>query len=128
MTVLLPADMPEDRAAEIEALEKTYAQDLQRQRIWRHLWRVAGSYSNLSIFDCRDNAHLHEVLTGLPLYPWMKITVSPLCRHPSTWMTNDADRRDHLRRGWDPGCHHRTTGRGRVPHRGAGYRRTRSPP
>lgn len=89
MTVMLPADMPEAEATEIKAREKAYSQDLQRQGIWRHLWRVAGSYSNLSIFDCCDNTHLHEVLTGLPLYPWMDITVSPLCRHPSSIHEDD---------------------------------------
>lgn len=89
MTVLLPADMPEAEAAEIKAREKVYAQDLQRQKIWRHIWRIAGSYKNLSIFDCRDNAHLHQVLTGLPLYPWMKIEVVPLCRHPSSIHEDD---------------------------------------
>ena len=44
MTVLLPPDMPEDRAADIKAREKAYSQDLQRQCIWRHIWRVTGSY------------------------------------------------------------------------------------
>ncbi|MDO9636918.1 MAG: muconolactone Delta-isomerase [Pseudotabrizicola sp.] len=89
MTVLLPPDMPDAQAAEIKAREKAYSQDLQRQGIWRHLWRVAGSYSNLSVFDCRDNAHLHDVLTGLPLYQWMDITVSPLCHHPSSIHEDD---------------------------------------
>ncbi|RGP37512.1 muconolactone Delta-isomerase [Pseudotabrizicola alkalilacus] len=89
MTVLLPTDMPEAEMAEIKAREKAYAQDLQRQKIWRHIWRVAGQYKNISIFDCRDNAHLHEVLTGLPLYPWMKMDVVPLCRHPSSIHEDD---------------------------------------
>lgn len=89
MTVLLPQDMPEAEASEIKAREKAYSQDLQRQKIWRHIWRIAGSYKNISIFDCRDNAHLHDVLTGLPLYPWMKIDVVPLCRHPSSIHEDD---------------------------------------
>lgn len=89
MTVLLPPDMAPEVAAEIKAREKAYAQDLQRQGIWRHLWRVAGAYENLSIFDCRDNAHLHDVLTGLPLYAWMKVSVTPLCRHPSSIHEDD---------------------------------------
>ncbi|WAM54016.1 muconolactone Delta-isomerase family protein, partial [Vreelandella venusta] len=31
--------------------EKAYSQELQRQGKWRHLWRIAGSYANVSIFD-----------------------------------------------------------------------------
>lgn len=89
MTVRLPADMPEDVAAEIKAREKDYAQNLQRSGVWRHIWRHAGAYKNTSIFDCRDNEHLHEVLTGLPLFPYMQIGVTPLCRHPSSIREDD---------------------------------------
>ncbi|MCP1368014.1 muconolactone delta-isomerase, partial [Halomonas sp. BBD48] len=51
MTVKLPPDMPAEKAADIKATEKAYAQELQRQGKWRHLWRVAGSYANVSVFD-----------------------------------------------------------------------------
>nr|WP_319249107.1 muconolactone Delta-isomerase [uncultured Celeribacter sp.] len=90
MTVNLPVDMDPDVAAEIKAREKAYSQELQHQGIWRHIWRVAGLYENVSIFDCRDNEHLHEVLMGLPLYPYMDISVTPLCRHPSSVHEDDA--------------------------------------
>lgn len=89
MKVELPADMPAETAAAIKAEEKAYAQELQRQGKWRHLWRVAGSYANLSIFDVRDNAELHEIISGLPLFPYMVISVAPLCRHPSSIHADD---------------------------------------
>lgn len=89
MTVNLPADMDPQEAAEIKAREKAYSQNLQRQGIWRHIWRIAGRYENVSIFDCRDHAHLHEVLMGLPLYPWMEMEIMPLCRHPSSVRGDD---------------------------------------
>ena len=41
MKVNIPHDMPADVAADIKAREKAYAQDLQQQGKWRHLWRVA---------------------------------------------------------------------------------------
>ncbi len=90
MTVNLPSDMDRAVANEIKAREKAYSQDLQTRGIWRHIWRVAGLYENVSIFDCRDHAHLHEVLMGLPLYPYMEIAVMPLCRHPSSVRETDA--------------------------------------
>jgi muconolactone D-isomerase len=83
MTVNLPRDMPAAEAETIKALEKACAQDLQRQGKWRHLWRVVGRYANLSIFDAADNDELHAMLSGLPLFPYMSITVTPLARHPS---------------------------------------------
>ncbi|MDN3520387.1 muconolactone Delta-isomerase [Halomonas ramblicola] len=90
MTVKLPPDMPAERAAEIKATEKAYAQDLQRAGKWRHLWRVAGSYANVSIFDVEDNAELQEIVSNLPLFPYMEIRVTPLCRHPSAIREDDS--------------------------------------
>jgi len=90
MTVKLPPDMPAEQAAKIKATEKAYSQDLQNQGKWRHLWRVAGSYSNISIFDVEDNAELQEIVSNLPLFPYMDISVKPLCRHPSSVRDDDS--------------------------------------
>ena len=90
MTVKLPTDMPAEQVAKIKATEKAYSQDLQHQGKWRHLWRVAGSYSNVSIFDVKDNTELQELVSNLPLFPYMEINVKPLCRHPSSVRENDS--------------------------------------
>jgi len=51
MDVNMPHSVSETEANEIKLKEKIYAQDLQQQGKWRHLWRIAGEYSNISIFD-----------------------------------------------------------------------------
>lgn len=89
MDVNLPTDVPADAATELRAREKAYSQELQRSGRWRHIWRIAGQYANYSIFDAKDNAELHELLTRLPLFPYMKISVTPLCRHPSSIREDD---------------------------------------
>ena len=83
MDVNIPVDMPAAQAAEIKAREKAYAQDLQRDGRWRHLWRVVGEYANYSVFDVASNDELHTLLSELPLFPYMKIAVTPLAQHPS---------------------------------------------
>ena len=83
MKVELPAGMAPDVADDIKAREKAYAQDLQRKGVWRHLWRVVGRYENISIFDVQSNDALHNILSNLPLFPYMEIRVTPLARHPS---------------------------------------------
>ena len=90
MDVNIPRDLPAAETAEIIAREKAYSQDLQRQGKWRHIWRIAGQYANYSVFDVRDNAELHEILSGLPLFPFMDITVTPLLRHPSAIREDDS--------------------------------------
>jgi muconolactone D-isomerase len=89
MTVQLPHDMPADTAAQLKADEKALAQSLQQSGKWRHLWRIAGAYENISIFDVADNTELHDLLMQLPLYPYMKVEVRPLCRHPSSIHEDD---------------------------------------
>ena len=83
MNVHPPHDINPATFDQLKAAEKARAQDLQRTGKWRHLWRVAGQYSNVSIFDVEDHDELHDILSTLPLFPFMKIEVTPLARHPS---------------------------------------------
>ncbi|MEW9149396.1 muconolactone Delta-isomerase [Acinetobacter indicus] len=89
MDVNIPQDLPETQVNEIKAVEKAYSQELQRQGKWRHIWRITGQYSNISIFDVESNEELHNLLQGLPLYPFMKIEVMALNRHPSSIRDDD---------------------------------------
>lgn len=83
MDVNLPHDLPTAQATDIKAREKTYSQDLQRDGRWKSIWRVVGEYANYSIFDVPSNDELHQLLSQLPLFPYMKIKVTPLAVHPS---------------------------------------------
>ena len=83
MDVNIPNDLAPDVRAETVAREKAYSQELQRKGAWPHIWRIVGEYSNFSIFDVADNDELHSILSGLPLFPYMTIHVTPLATHPS---------------------------------------------
>lgn len=83
MDVRVPHDVDRQHFEQLKAAEKAHAQELQRAGKWRHLWRVAGRYANISIFDVADHDELHDILSTLPLFPFMNITVTALARHPS---------------------------------------------
>jgi muconolactone D-isomerase len=83
MQVELPSTLSPAQAQDIKKREREYAQTLQREGRWVHLWRVVGQYANYSVFDVDSNDTLHELLSALPLFPYMKIEVTPLARHPS---------------------------------------------
>lgn len=83
MQVNIPRDLDPAEAARIKAEEKAYSQSLQRDGRWPHIWRVVGQYANYSIFNVETNEELHHLLSGLPLFPYMDITVTPLAPHPS---------------------------------------------
>lgn len=84
MDVRLPHDLDGDKADELKRVERDRADALQKEGKWRHLWRVAGRYSNVSVFDVADAQELHDLVSTLPLFPFMDIVVTPLCRHPSS--------------------------------------------
>jgi muconolactone D-isomerase len=83
MDVNIPHALPVEQANEIKAREKAYSQELQRDGRWLHLWRVVGEYANYSVFDVSSNDELHQLLSQLPLFPYMKLQVTPLAQHPS---------------------------------------------
>ena len=83
MEVRLPPAMPVEEADALRAREREVAQGLQRDGRWRHLWRVAGRYANVSVFDVASPDELHELVSGLPLFPYMDVRVTPLARHPT---------------------------------------------
>lgn len=89
MTVKLPTGMDAAQADDLKRREKALAQTLQQQGKWRHLWREVGHYRNLSIFDVESPAQLHDILSSLPLFPYMEMTVTALCRHPSSIHDDD---------------------------------------
>ena len=83
MDVRVPHGMDPARFEALKAEEKARAQDLQRQGKWVQLWRIAGQYANVSVFDVADHDELHAILSTLPLFPFMEVSVTPLARHPS---------------------------------------------
>ena len=90
MNVNLPLNMSAEQAAQLKQTEKELAQRLQHEGKWRHLWRIAGQYANVSVFDVDSVDELHHLLTSLPLFPYMQIDVMPLCRHPSSVRGDDS--------------------------------------
>ncbi|ELW9443316.1 muconolactone Delta-isomerase [Pluralibacter gergoviae] len=90
MNVHLPPSMPKADAEALKATEKAFSQELQACGKWRHLWRIAGQYSNISLFDVESVEELHQLLSALPLFPYMTLEVMPLCRHPSSIRDDDS--------------------------------------
>ncbi|KAA0086645.1 muconolactone Delta-isomerase [Mycolicibacterium sp. P9-64] len=83
MDVHLPPDLDPQTRDDLITTEKAYSQDLQRAGKWPHIWRIVGEYANFSVLDVESNDELHQILSALPLFPYMKIHVTPLATHPS---------------------------------------------
>jgi len=91
IAVQIPHNADPEKIKRLSADEHERAKELQLAHKWLHLWRVAGKYENISIFDVENPAELHDILNSLPLYPFMKVEVTALCHHPgSLEQPNDA--------------------------------------
>jgi len=89
MDVVVPHDFDAEKFEQLKAAEKAFSQKLQHEGKWVHLWRIAGRYANISVFDVADHDELHALLSALPLFPFMRMQVTPLARHPSAIEKND---------------------------------------
>ena len=86
--VRIPRDLDPEALKKLQEDEHERAKELQLQGKWTHLWRVAGKFSNVSVFNVKDPAELHDILNSLPLYPFMEIEVTALCKHPGSLELN----------------------------------------
>ena len=81
MDVDIPRDMDPVERDKLVATELAYSHELQRRGTWVHVWRVVGQFTNFSVFDVASTDELHDILWNLPLFPFMKIQVTPLAKH-----------------------------------------------
>ena len=89
MTVRIPPDADAGKINALIGQEHERAGELQRAGKWVHLWRVAGKFTNVSVFQVESPDELHEILQSLPLYPYMETEVTALCRHPGAVAATD---------------------------------------
>lgn len=83
MDVAIPHDLASQERDKLVTAEKARALELQRSGKWPHLWRIVGQYSNISVLEVDSPDELHQILSSLPLFPFMRIEVTALTQHPS---------------------------------------------
>jgi muconolactone D-isomerase len=86
--VRIPHGTAPEKLKELSEREHERARELQLQGRWIHLWRITGKYSNISVFEVADPAELHDILNSLPLYPYMDVDITALCKHPGSMELN----------------------------------------
>jgi muconolactone D-isomerase len=81
--IQLPHDMPPQQSCELADKEGARARELAAEGRLIRLWRVPGRRANVGLWAAADATDLHEALASLPLFPYMRIHVDALARHPS---------------------------------------------
>ncbi len=77
-----PAGFTGQETAALRAEESAHALALMEQEVLLGIWRVVGRSANISLWQARSLEELHATLSALPMYPFLKIQVTPLIEHP----------------------------------------------
>lgn len=77
-----PNGWAEEDVVALVKKEREHAAELAQKGYLVRMWRVPARRENWGLWRARDATHLHEIITGLPFWPYMKLTVHPMASHP----------------------------------------------
>lgn len=83
MDVRIPETWSDEKISDYITREKKTSQKWQKSGKWVYLWRVAGKYSNISVLEVESPDELHNIISSLPLFPYMTIKVTSITKHPN---------------------------------------------
>jgi muconolactone D-isomerase len=79
-----PRDIDPAQWERLTQAESDYGIQARRNGSLLHIWRIAGKYAAVSIWEAADHDDVHTILSGLPLFPYSDLRVTALATHPST--------------------------------------------
>ena len=77
----MPPTMPKEEVTELLRLETDAAIDLMQRGLLKRIDRVAGRGGNYSVWETDSVEQLDQVLTSLPMAPYISCEVIPLMKH-----------------------------------------------
>jgi muconolactone D-isomerase len=79
-----PTDLSPEKWGELARAELEYGIQKRHEGKLVDIWRVAGEYAAVSIWDALDNDELHQLISNLPMFAYADFKVIALATHPST--------------------------------------------
>ncbi|MFE0424905.1 muconolactone Delta-isomerase [Streptomyces sp. NPDC058953] len=77
-----PHGMDPEQKEAVSTAERRRAAELAADGRLVRMWRVPGRTENWGLWRAADPTELHDIISGLPVWPWMTVTVHALARHP----------------------------------------------
>jgi muconolactone D-isomerase len=74
-------DMDPDRLAAVKAAEAIRGSELVDGGKLKRIWRVPGRRAVKVLYEVESTDELHDILSSMPLFPWMDIEVTALSAH-----------------------------------------------
>ena len=77
-----PESVTQEERLDLRDRERKQAATLVEKGHLVRMWRVPGRKENWGLWRAKDTTELHDVLTSLPVWPYMDLHVYPMARHP----------------------------------------------
>lgn len=77
-----PPDLPEETIQRLSLEERRIAARRADEGHLVRMWRVPGRRENWGLWRAQDASALHDIISALPVWPYMDVTVHPLAKHP----------------------------------------------
>lgn len=82
--VSIPPEMPQPEKDKLRERENARAMQLIEQGTLVRIWRIVGRVANFSVWQTDTLEALHDAIGSLPMFPYMKVDVTPIINHPAT--------------------------------------------
>ncbi len=82
--VTVPSEMPQADKDALRKRENARAEELIAKGTLVRIWRIVGRVANFSLWHAESLEALHDAIQSMPMFPYMKIDVTPLIDHPVT--------------------------------------------
>jgi muconolactone D-isomerase len=92
-----PQAMSSEEWERLARAESDYGIQARRGGKLVNIWRIAGQYAAFSLWNVDDNDELHQLISGLPMFPFATFTITALATHPSTVRWNQLRAADATR-------------------------------
>lgn len=83
MELKLPPALLVDKLRRLYADEAQAAQPYLDSGEFARVWRIPGTRNHIALWDVADVQTVHDAYTSFPMFPFMTITVEPLCVNPN---------------------------------------------
>jgi muconolactone D-isomerase len=80
--VALPPSMPIADRERLLTAENERGHELLAAGSIRDIWRIPGALRNVGVWEAADATELHDLISSLPLFPFLAAEVTPLAVHP----------------------------------------------
>ncbi|MOA14681.1 Muconolactone Delta-isomerase [compost metagenome] len=81
--VTVPADTSEELKEQLRQGEHARVFEFIKTGKLRRIWRPVGTADTCCLWEADSLEELHAAVRSLPLYPYMKLSITPLVEHPA---------------------------------------------